>query len=236
MSVNNIKFYLSTESPCSYLPDQDSASIFADPEGPMNTDIYSILINYGFRRSANYVYRPHCSYCEECKSTRIPVELFHASRNQKRVLKRNADVVAIETQPELKQEHFNLYNKYMRTRHANGEMDHGNETRYLEFLSSDWCNTQFIEFRLDKKLIAVSAIDYLKEGISALYTFFDPDYSYLSPGTYAILWQIEKARSLQKKYVYLGYWIRECDKMNYKIKFQPIEIFENDSWHTFKQT
>lgn len=234
MPVDNLKFYLSTESPCSYLPDQQSASLFADPEGPMNTDIYSILINFGFRRSANFVYRPHCTNCSECKSTRIPVDLFQPSRNQKRVLKKNANVVAIETQPELKESHFNLYKKYIRARHAEGEMDHDNEARYFEFLNSDWCNTRFVEFSLNNQLIAVATIDYLKEGISALYTFFDPDYDYLSPGTYAVLWQIEKARALKKKYVYLGYWIRECNKMNYKIKFQPIEIFEEEVWHYWK--
>lgn len=233
MSTENIKFYLSTEQQCSYLPDKRSASIFADPEGAMSTSIYSILINHGFRRSADFVYRPHCPDCNACKPARVPVDLFQPSKSQKRVLKKNCDITAEETLPELKAEHFDLYKKYMRTRHTDGEMDHNNPERYFEFLNSSWCDTRFIEFRLNEKLIGVAATDYLSNGLSALYTFFDPELSHLSLGTYSILWQIEKAKALEKKYLFLGYWIKECRKMSYKIKFQPLEIFDDNDWQKY---
>ncbi len=230
MSVDNIKFYLSTEQDCSYLPDRLSASVFADPDGKMTTEVYSVLINHGFRRSANFIYRPHCATCDACKSSRVNLAAFNANRNQKRVWKKNADIVITETLPQQSEEHFTLYQKYIKTRHTEGEMDHNDPTRYFDFLNSAWCNTRFIEFRLEKQLIAVAATDYLDQGLSALYTFFDPELSYRSLGTFAILWQIQRAKELNKSWLYLGYWIEECEKMRYKKNFQPLEIFENEHW------
>jgi len=231
MSVDNIKFFLSSEQECNYLPGEQSASIFADPEGIMTTEIYSILINHGFRRSADYVYRPHCPQCQECKSARIPVEQFKPTRSQKRVIKKNSFLSIQETTPHLSEEHFELYKKYMKQRHKDGEMDHNDPDRYFDFLNSAWCDTKFIEFRLNEKLISVAVVDFLRDGLSALYTFFDPKHSQLSPGTFAVLWQIQRAIQLDKKYVYLGYWIKDCEKMNYKINFKPLEILDQDQWH-----
>lgn len=196
----------------------------------MSTSIYSVLINHGFRRSADFVYRPQCPDCQACKPARIPVNQFKVSRNQKRVIKKNHLLNATETLPKLKQEHFELYKKYIQTRHGDGEMDHDDPIRYFEFLNSSWCNTHFVEFRLQEKLVAVAVTDYLTQGLSALYTFYDPDLSSQSLGTFAVLWQIERAKSLNKKYVYLGYWIKECQKMSYKINFKPLEIFEDEEW------
>lgn len=231
MSVENIKFYLSTEQVCSYLSDRQSASVFADPDGYMSTNLYSVLINHGFRRSADFVYRPHCTSCDACKSARIPVANFAASRNQKRVWKKNSDVIALETKPQHNDEHFELYKKYVRARHSDGEMDHEDPHRYFDFLNSSWCDTRFVELRVNEKLLAVAVTDYLTQGLSALYTFFDPDASHRSLGTYAILWQIQRAQALRKNWLYLGYWIEECEKMRYKNNFRPLEIFENDQWH-----
>jgi len=232
MTVENLKFYLSVEQACSYLPERKSASVFADPDGTMSVSLYSILINHGFRRSANYVYRPHCPSCTACKPTRIPVAFFNSNRNQKRTWKRNQDLLVNEAPAEFSEEHFELYKKYVHTRHGDGEMDHDDADRYFEFLHSDWCDTAFYEFRLDGKLLAVAVTDKLSQGLSALYTFFDPDYDKRSLGTFAVLWQIEEAAKSNLPWVYLGYWIKECKKMQYKSQFRPMQIWENDEWIT----
>ncbi len=235
MNIDSLKFFLSTEQKCSYLDNHISASVFADPEGEMNTTLYSILINHGFRRSANYVYRPHCPECNECKPTRIPVKLFSATRSQKRVWNRNKDITVSEAKSEYNEEHFELYKKYVHTRHEEGEMNHEDPRRYFEFLDSKWCNTAFYEFRLEGKLVAVAVTDILSQGLSALYTFFDPDLKKRSLGSFAILWQIEQSIKLNKPYLYLGYWIKECKKMQYKTKYKPIQIWQNDEWIQLKE-
>jgi len=230
MSAEELKFFLSTEQACSYLVERQSASVFADPEGAMTTEVYSVLINHGFRRSANYVYRPHCPYCDSCKPARIPVATFKPSRNQKRVWKRNSNISISEAPAKFNEAHFQLYTKYIAQRHSGGEMDHTDRKKYIEFLASDWCDTVFYEFSLNEKLVAIAVTDILKEGLSALYTFFDPDLQNRSLGTLGILWQIEKAKEMNKPWVYLGYWIAESEKMNYKKNFLPLEIWENNTW------
>ena len=230
MSIEKLAFFLSTEQECSYLPGLKSASVFADPNSHMNTATYSILIDHGFRRSGNHVYRPHCPNCNECKPTRVSTKAFQPNKNQKRVWKRNADLDVLETKAEFKAEHFDLYKKYMHTRHEDGAMDHDDPARYFEFLRSSWCDTHFVEFRLNNQLVAVAVTDIVANGLSALYTFFDPDYSQRSLGTYAILWQIHRAAELNKPWLYLGYWIKNCDKMRYKNQFKPMEIWQNDKW------
>ncbi len=235
MSADELKFFLSTEQVCSYLPDRQSASIFADPESTMTNDAYGVLISHGFRRSANYVYRPHCPSCTSCKPTRIPVDLFKASRSQKRVWKRNTDITIAKSPAIFNESHFQLYQKYISHRHSGGEMDHTDEKKYIEFLSSDWCNTIFYELKLNDKLVAVAVTDNLKEGLSALYTFFDPEMANRSLGTLGVLWQIEKAKEMGKPYVYLGYWIAESEKMNYKKSFSPLEIWGDNVWRKIAQ-
>jgi len=236
MSVEELKFYLSTEQACSYLSDRSSASVFADPDGTMTNEIYSVLINHGFRRSANFVYRPHCPTCSACKPARVPVRQFKPNRNQKRVWGRNTDISIKETPAEFNEEQFELYCKYIHNRHTGGEMDHTDKNRYLEFLTSDWCDTIFYEFRRDNKLVAVAVTDNLREGLSALYTFFDPDYAKDSLGTLAILWQIEKAKDMRKPWLYLGYWIEESDKMRYKKNFSPLQIWDDNIWQPLHKT
>jgi len=231
MSIEELKFFLSTEQACSYLSDIQSTSVFADPDAKMTTETYSLLINHGFRRSANYVYRPHCTSCTSCKPARIPVKLFKPNRNQKRVWKRNSNITISATPAEFNESHFQLYQKYIAQRHTGGEMDHADRTRYIEFLNSDWCDTVFYELKLDEQLVAVAVTDNLTEGLSALYTFFDPDLAAKSLGTLSILWQIEKAKEMNKPWVYLGYWIEACEKMSYKKNFSPLEIWEDESWH-----
>ncbi|MDH3327137.1 MAG: arginyltransferase, partial [Gammaproteobacteria bacterium] len=179
-------------------------------------------------RSANYAYRPHCPSCSSCKPARIPVDLFKPNRNQKRVWMRNNNITISEAPAEYNESHFQLYRKYISHRHTDGEMDHADEQRYIEFLSSDWCDTIFYELKQNGKLIAVAVTDNLTQGLSALYTFFDPQLANNSLGTLSILWQIEKAKELNKPWLYLGYWIEESEKMRYKKNFSPLEIWENN--------
>ena len=235
MSVEQLKFFLSTEQECSYLDGLTSASVFADPNDEMTTEMYSTLIDHGFRRSAQFVYRPHCPSCDSCKPARIPVAEFKISRNQKRVRNKNKDIV-VKTHPaEFNPIHFQLYRKYISTRHADGEMNSTSEERYISFLTSDWCDTVFYEFYLEENLVAIAVTDILSNGLSALYTFFDPDYSELSLGTYAILWQIKESLRLKKKWLYLGYWIKESEKMRYKQNFSPLQIWQNERWQLLEK-
>lgn len=235
MNIEELKFFLGAEQKCSYLADQVSASVFVDPNEEMTTETYSVLIDHGFRRSSNYVYRPHCPECVSCIPARIPVNDFVPSRNQKRTWKRNSHISISTSAAEFNESHFLLYQKYISARHANGEMDNANKEQYLSFLTSSWCNSVFYEFKCDDVLVAVAATDHLTDSLSALYTFFDPLLDKQSLGTLAILWQIEKAKELNKKWLYLGYWIRESDKMSYKQNFNPLEVWKNNRWSLLKK-
>lgn len=228
-----LNFFISTPHKCGYLADRQSVSLFADPEYPMTPDIYSVLIDHGFRRSGNYVYRPECPRCHACIPVRIDVSRFAMNRSQKRVWNKNQDLVVTEVKPEYRSDHFELYQKYQLARHGEGDMARHDMNRYIDFLKSRWCNTVFYEFRLADKLVAVAVVDFIKSGLSAFYTFFDPEHEKRSLGTYIILWQIRRARQLALSWLYLGYWINDCAKMNYKEKFQPLEMFVHEKWEPF---
>lgn len=217
-------------SACSYLENQQSRLGFVHPSLELTDEIYSRLIEQGFRRSGDHVYRPYCHACTECISTRLAVAAFIPSRNQKRCSKKNAQTIVHIKPPEFNSLHFNLYLKYQNFRHHGGGMADSSEQEYISFLTSSWCNTFFAEFWIDHQLTCVAIVDVLDNALSAVYTFFDPQYSSFSPGVYAILWQLTHAKSLNLKYVYLGYWIEDCQKMNYKTQYQPIEGFINKTW------
>ena len=228
-----LNFFISTPHKCGYLDNRQSVSLFADPEYPMTPEIYSILIDHGFRRSGNYVYRPECPRCRACIPVRIDVARFERKRSQQRVWKKNQDLTVHEAKPEYSEEHYDLYRRYQETRHGEGDMAKHDMQRYIDFLRSRWSNTVFYEFRLQNKLAAVAIVDFVTHGVSAFYTFFDPILEKRSLGTYAVLWQIERTRQLSLPWVYLGYWIKQCDKMNYKEQYQPLEMFVGEKWISF---
>ena len=230
----SLDFYLTPEHECSYLPQQQAMTLFADPSVCINTDLYSELIQHGFRRSGTHVYRPRCPMCDACIPIRIPVDEFATSRGQRRVLKRNQDLTITAAAAEYNDEHFQLYRRYMSTRHAGGGMDSPEPEKYSEFLINPYINAKLYEFRLSRQLLAVAAVDVLNNAMSAVYTFFDPDEAARSLGSMAILWQIEEARRLNIPYVYLGYWIKECQKMVYKDQYRPFEIFREGHWQTYE--
>ena len=225
-----LPLYLSAPHACSYLPDRRSSTLFADPDQPMDMASYSELLQYGFRRSGRLVYAPRCEECRQCVSVRVRAAEFRPRRSQRRVLQANADIEMRVGPARFEQHHYELYRRYTAVRHEDGEMATASADAYLGFLRADWCDTRFLEFLLDGRLVAVAATDLPADGLSAVYTFFDPDLSSRSLGTYAILRQIAHARSLGLPYLYLGYWIRESRKMAYKINFRPIELCIGGRW------
>ena len=229
-SLQRLAFYQSQEHPCSYLPGRRAASLFADPTARMTSTIYSRLAEYGFRRSGAHIYRPSCPACTACIPVRIPVQDFLAARAQRRVRRRNADLRVNPVAAAFDPAHFQLYRKYIEARHPGGGMDDPDPRKYLDFLTCAWSDTRFYEFRLNDQLLGVAVVDHLDNALSAVYTFFDPQQSERSLGTYAVLWEIELAQRLGLPWLYLGYWIKECPKMAYKGHYQPLQIWRDGRW------
>ena len=196
------------------------------------------LTDLGFRRSGEHIYRPWCEGCGECKSVRVPLNLFHVSKSQKRVLKRNEDLEVNFEMPSSTDEIYNLYANYINQRHSDGDMYPPSLEQFTSFLCQGPAasNTRFICFRLEQKLLAVAVIDMLPKGLSAIYTFFDPAYDVRSLGRLAVLWQIRWAQSQAMDFVYLGYWIKACQKMAYKAEYQPLQVFEDLVWQPLTPT
>lgn len=231
-----LRFYQTLPHACSYLADQEATTVFLDPDQPLTQATYSQLSLKGFRRSGVHIYRPQCIGCRACKSARVRVADFQLSKQQKRVAKRNQHLTARLVTAAFNDEHYQLYQRYLNQRHADGDMYPANQDQYISFLTSNYAWAKFVEFRdTEERLIAVAAIDELADGISAIYTFYDPspDIAKLSPGVFSVLWQISYAQQLGLLYVYLGYYIEEAAKMNYKKNYQPLEIFDNHTWQDF---
>lgn len=232
----SLAFFESEPHICSYLPLEMSRSLFADPAIKMTNTVYERLINFGFRRSGSYIYTPNCRRCNACQSMRVPIDRFTANRSQQRALKRNADLSIIRKPAVFVQEHFELYRRYIHVRHSGSSMENPNPMEYMNFLNCEWSETYFYEFRHEGKLIAVTVADKLSNGLSAVYTFYDPDEARRSLGKFAILKLISDAKDQQLEWLYLGYWIDGCEKMQYKIEYQPAEIFYNGCWKSLPQT
>jgi arginine-tRNA-protein transferase len=230
MSSQSIHLFLTSEHDCGYLPGRMATNLVPDPTRQMDMALYSKLIQLGYRRSGDFAYRPHCNDCIECRPCRIPVKLFEPKRNQRRCLKDNQDLTTGIIKASYSDEHFELYKNYINSRHADGTMVNPEAKDFSNFLYSQWSDTHFIEVRKDGRLIAVAVTDYTDSALSAVYCYFDPEESKRSLGTYCILQQIQQARVMQLDYLYMGYWIKNCQKMKYKKDFQPMEILINDSW------
>jgi arginyl-tRNA--protein-N-Asp/Glu arginylyltransferase len=233
MDISAIKLYATHEHPCSYLKDRSATTIFVDPALNVDGHIYSELSDFGFRRSGKHIYRPNCRSCHACVPVRIPVSLFQPTRAQKRCLKRNADITTTVLKNIATDEHYELYARYIEQRHSDGDMYPPSREQYEDFLSSEWGVTRYLEFRSGGRLIGVAVSDHLDQGLSAIYTFFDPEEANRSLGVLAVLKQIELAGQFKLPYVYLGYWIRECAKMRYKTQYRPLQMFINSHWLTF---
>jgi leucyl-tRNA---protein transferase len=232
--ADRIALYLTPEHGCSYLPPQLAQTLFIDPNTTPDQEVYQHLLGVGFRRSGEHVYRPHCPGCNACVPVRIPVQQFQARRTQQRCWQRNAEGLVATPRPvAFDPDHYALYRRYTATRHADGGMADADPARYLEFLTTRWCSTLFVELRREERLLAVAVTDVLPDALSAVYTFFDPDLARDSPGVLAVLWQIEEARRRGLKHLYLGYWIGACDKMSYKDQYRPLEVWDGRHWRCY---
>lgn len=227
-----LKIFPTALHACSYLPGRIARNAVIDPKFPMSPSVYDYLIKSGFRRSGQQVYKPYCQTCTKCATTRIPVAEFKASRSQRRNWKLNQDFVININKEGFKDDYLPLYAEYLAARHESDDYDGVDE-----FLTSDWCHTQFIEFYFEEKLVGVATIDILESGLSAVYTFFDAKMGHKRGlGVFAILWEIEHAKELGLEYVYPGYWIEDCNKMNYKTRYQPIEGLIDGRWHLLSKS
>jgi len=231
-SMRDLKVYTTYPHSCSYLEDQEATTLFVDPRQRVDQKLYSNLSVLGFRRSGNHIYRPHCTHCEACIPARVPVEQFTAKRGQRRIWNRNQDLVVLRTDDIRDDESFELYQRYIEQRHADGDMYPPDREQYESFLNNAWDCTSYYRFYDSDTLIAVAVVDELVDGLSAIYTFFEPSADKRSLGTYAILWQIKKASEMALEHLYLGYWIRDCQKMAYKSDYRPLELYVNSRWTT----
>lgn len=230
LPIQRLQFYLTAPYPCSYLPERMARSQVAAPASLVDTAVFSELARQGFRRSGHYVYRPRCDTCSACTPVRLRVDGFEPRRRQRRCLTRNQDIGCMLKPLEFNESHYLLYRRYQAARHAGGGMDMDDREQYRAFLLTSQVDSALAEFSLDGRVIMVSLIDRLLDGLSAVYTFYDPDLAKRSLGVYNVLSQIGLAKGMALPYLYLGYWIRESPKMAYKSDYQPLECLRDGAW------
>ncbi|MGA0586225.1 arginyltransferase [Dyella sp. KRB-257] len=230
MRSERVRLFQTLPHACGYFAERTAQNLVIDPAAPQLDQLYGPALERGFRRAGGHLYFPNCPQCKACTPCRIDVANFLPNRAQKRCLKRNADLTLLECTPGYNAERHALYERYLRTRHAGGGMDEAEASDFRRFLTAPWSPTLFLEFREGQRLLGVSVTDVCPTGVSAVYTFFDPDETARSLGTWAILQQVELARRRGIPWVYLGFWIDGHPKMDYKRRFQPLQVRGPDGW------
>ena len=230
--LNELEFCVTEKHECSYIKQQSATTLFVNPDINLQPQHYNFLATKGFRRSGNNIYRPHCESCSYCIPVKLDVNSFEASKQQRRCWNKNKDINVFSHPAQYNEEHFQLYSRYLQARHTNEGMDPFSKIAYKDIINSQWCHSELLELRLAKQLVAVAVIDKLKDGLSAVYTFFEPELSKRSLGILSIQHEIALVKKRQLKWLYLGYWNPASQKMSYKTRFQPLQYFFNNDWHS----
>jgi leucyl-tRNA---protein transferase len=230
MRSEHVRLFQTLPHACGYYAERTAQNLVLDPAAPHLDQLYGPALERGFRRAGGHLYFPSCPQCHACTPCRVDVEHFQPDRSQRRCLKRNADLQVSESVPGYNRERHVLYRRYLQDRHVGGGMDDAEASDFRRFLTAPWSPTLFLEVRGDGRLLAVAVTDVCQSSLSAVYTFYDPAETSRGLGTFAILQQIELARRRNLQWLYLGFWIDGHPKMDYKRRFQPLQIRTPDGW------
>jgi leucyl-tRNA---protein transferase len=237
--TKNLRFFLTAPSPCPYLPGKRERKVFTALDGLDASSLHDVLTNAGFRRSQNIAYHPSCDACEACVSARVPVERFEFTRRWRKIMAKNADLTRALRPAEATQEQFRLLRRYLNSRHAEGGMADMSFSDYAAMVEETAVRTHIVEYRHSAgpkkgELAAAALVDVLGDGLSLVYSFFDPEESKRSLGIYTILDHIQQARAAGFTHLYLGYWIPGSEKMDYKAHFRPLELLLGGEWRPYE--
>ncbi|HJS79267.1 MAG TPA: arginyltransferase [Vitreimonas sp.] len=237
--TKNLRFFLTAPSPCPYLPGKRERKVFTGLDGLDAEALHDVLTHAGFRRSQNIAYRPSCDSCEACVSARVPAERFEFTRRWRKIMAKNADLARSLRRAEATEEQFWLLRRYLNSRHAHGGMADMSIGDYAAMVEETAVRTHIVEYRhtggaKNGELVAAALVDVLGDGLSLVYSFFDPDEAKRSLGIYTILDHIQQARAAGYAHVYLGYWIPGSEKMDYKADFRPLELLLGGEWRPYE--
>ncbi len=225
-----LRYYLTIPGPCPYLPDQEERKVFVHLPPLEAINVNDQLSGIGFRRSQNIAYRPACQSCRACQSVRIPVRDYIPTRSDRRVLKANSDLSKAFVEAEASREQYELLQRYLKARHPDGGMMDMSWPDLVAMIEDTLVRTHLIEYRIDETLVACVLVDALNDGLSLVYSFYDPDMMSRSLGRYIILDHVDQALRAGYDYVYLGYWVKDSPKMDYKARYQPLEGLTDLGW------